>query len=62
MLNEQKQLDLVKPLTDMSISAGYWYKCWRNASAVSILAIGALIGTVVYYECIEKRKQKEEES
>lgn len=57
----EKQVDLVKPLTDMSISAGYWYKCWRNASLVSIVAVAGLIGTVIYYEREKKLKKEESE-
>ena len=60
-MDDKVQTSLVKSLSDMSISAGYWYKCWRNASAISVVAIGALIGTVIYYEYVEKRKPKESE-
>lgn len=61
MLNEKTQVDLVKPLTDMSISAGYWYKCYKNACAVSIVAVAGLVGTVIYYERNKRLEQKESE-
>ena len=60
MLNAKTKNIRKTPLSAPDVAAGYWYARWQNASAVSILTVGLLIGAIVYYEGIEKKGTKKE--